>query len=114
MVRILTLGAAAVEPIGEYASRGARSGELARGVGDAHVHLVRLEAGGEIGPHRTGFGQLWVVLDGTGWVSDSNDVRTPIAAGQMAYFPRGTRHAKGAFSALVALMVQIGDLTLTE
>jgi quercetin dioxygenase-like cupin family protein len=111
-MELLDLRTGAATPITDYASRAAWSATWAHGDGEAHVSTVRLAPGGLIGPHPTGFAQLFVVLEGTGWVSGVDDVRVPITAGQAAYFPRGVRHAKGATTDLVALMIQVYDLAL--
>ena len=71
-----------------------------RGV-DAHMELMThgglfdFEAGGEIGEHETGFGQLFVVVDGAGWVVSGSD-RHEVGIGDAVFLPRGVMHAKGS------------------
>lgn len=101
-------------PIAEFHSHGAESAELATGCGDAHVHIVRIVAGGEIGPHVAGFGQLFVCVEGSGWVAGANDERVPISSGEVAYFPRGERHSKGSAEGLRALIIQVRELELCD
>jgi len=96
--------------ITQFASHGATSVDLGHGDGEAHVHVVHLDPGGEIGPHRTGFGQLFVVVRGRGWVREADGPRVEIDAGQAAYFERGIVHSKGSEDGLTALMVQVADL----
>jgi|ERR1700704_624389 quercetin dioxygenase-like cupin family protein len=96
--------------ITEYASRGATSVELAHGDGDAFVRVVHVHAGGEIGPHTAEFGQLFVVVTGSGWIKEADGPRLEIDAGEAAYFPRGTVHAKGSDHGMTALMVQVRHL----
>ncbi len=83
------------------------------GVGEAHVHTVRIDAGGGLTPHPTGFAQLFVPLAGAGWVSGPDDVRVPLSVGEGAFFARGERHAKGSDTGLLALMIQVRDLAPT-
>ena len=97
-------------PIVAFASRDASAAELAAGSGEAHVHVVHIAAGGEIGPHVTGFGQLFVCLDGSGWVAGDDGERVSISAGEAAYFARGEGHSKGSATGLRALMIQVYDL----
>ena len=61
---------------------------LGEGRGEAHVYCVRIEPGGAIGPHEAGYGQLFLVVAGSGWVSGNDGVRRPIAAGQGAWVER--------------------------
>ena len=109
-MRILDLGRDRAAPVDAYASRGAASLTLGGGRGEAHVHALHFEAGGGIGRHRAGFGQLFVVLSGSGWVEGDDGAREQIGEGQAAWFARGEMHAKGSEEGLVALMIQVADL----
>ena len=97
----------------DFQSTGAASVELAAGLGDAHVHLVEIAAGGEIGPHVAGFGQLLVCMAGEGWAASADGIRVPLHLGQAAYFARGERHSKGSTTGLRALIVQVRDLNVS-
>jgi quercetin dioxygenase-like cupin family protein len=97
--------------ITEFASHGAASIDLAHGDGDAHVYLLRIDPGGEIGTHEAGFGQLLVVVEGRGWIREADGPRVEVDAGQAAYFPRGTVHSKGSDHGMTAVMVQVRDLS---
>jgi quercetin dioxygenase-like cupin family protein len=96
--------------ITNYASRGASSVDLAHGDGEAHVYVVHVDAGGEIGPHEAGFGQLFVVVSGSGWVREADGPRVEVDAGQAAFFGRGTVHSKGSDGGMTAVMIQVTDL----
>ena len=84
---------------------------LGWGSGESHAYAVHLGPGGEIGLHEAGFGQLFVVVDGTGWVATQDD-RVDVTAGQAVMIDRGTVHAKGSVDGLVAIMIQILDLEI--
>ena len=56
-------------PISEYESHGAHALPLGAGRGEGHVYRVRIAPGGAISPHVAGFGQLFLVVSGSGWVS---------------------------------------------
>jgi quercetin dioxygenase-like cupin family protein len=111
-VIVFSLEAAPATPVLDFQSRSAVAAELAAGNGPAHIHLVRIDAGGEIGPHVAGFGQLFVALDGTGWVCGEDGERVSVSPGQVAYFARGERHAKGSDRGLRAMIIQVRDLHL--
>ena len=89
----------------------AHAASIALGSGEAYVRVLRLGAGSRVAPHETGFGQLFVPIDGDGWVSQGSD-EVKIRVGQAAYFPRGVTHAKGSETGMVALMIQVDDLDL--
>ena len=64
-----------------------------------------------IGPHEAGFGQLYLEVDRSGWVSGADAVPRRVGAGQGAYIGRGEVHAKGSDAGLTAIMVQLADLS---
>jgi quercetin dioxygenase-like cupin family protein len=71
---------------------------------------VYFEAGGVIGPHEAGFGQLFLPLAGSGWVAGADGEHVAIGEGEAAFISRGEVHAKGSETGLTALMVQVRDL----
>ena len=108
-MQILPFDATVARAIETYGARGASSVPLGSGTGPADVYVVRFEAGGDIGAHDTGFGQLFIVVDGAGWVSGADDVRVSIVAGHAAYFPRDPAR-EGSDTGMTAVMVQVHDL----
>lgn len=94
----------------DFQSRDSGAAELATGSGEAHIHIVHIAAGGEIGPHVTGFGQLFFCLDGSGWVASADGQRVSISCGQVAYFARGEQHSKGSAEGRRTLIIQVHDL----
>jgi len=109
-MRVIRLSPAHAEPIHLFEAVGASSELLANGRGEAHIHWVRFEPGGRIGEHPTGFGQLFFVVDGSGWAAGADGRRVEIRAGQCVCFERGERHSKGSDGGMTALMVQVSDL----
>lgn len=97
-------------PIQKYESSGAAALPIASGHGDTHVNYVQFEPGGVIGPHPTGFAQLFIVSQGSGWVAGEDGVRTPISTGQYAYYRKGELHSKGTDKGMAAIMVQVDSL----
>ncbi len=95
----------------EYENVGARAASVAFGRGDAYVRLLSLDAGGWVEPHEAGLGQLFVPIEGTGWVSEGSE-RAAIRVGQAAYFSRGVIQAKGSDTGMIALLIQLDDLNL--
>lgn len=94
-------------------ARDTEAASIAFGLGEAHVRVLRMEAGGEVGEHETGSGQLLVPIDGSGWVREGGDQRT-VEVGSAAYLPRGVIHAKGSerLSSLSAVARPLGQLLL--
>ncbi len=89
--------------------RGAAAASVAFGDGEAHVRVLRLDPDGEIGPHETGLGQLFVPVHGSGWVRLGDD-EAQVRVGEAVYFPSGVVHAKGSHTGMMALVIQVKDL----
>jgi quercetin dioxygenase-like cupin family protein len=103
-----TAGREALIPV--YESHGAYALPLGEGRGEGHVYCVRIAPGGAIGPHEAGFGQLFLVVAGSGWISGADGVPRPFGAGRGAFIPRGEVHAKGSATGMTAIMVQLTEL----
>jgi quercetin dioxygenase-like cupin family protein len=98
--------------IREFKSVGATAVRLGGGAGEAHVYCVRFEPGGKIGEHQAGFGQLFLVVEGSGWVTGEGEARVELSAGQAACFARGEVHSKGSDAGMTAIMIQVSDLEI--
>ena len=99
------------QPITLFDSQGAFSVPLGDGSGEAHVYCVHLEAGGCIGAHPAGFGQLFLVMEGSGWAAGADGVRVALPAGHGALIERGEVPSKGSERGMTAIMVQVAELT---
>ena len=109
-VRIIDLDGFPTAPILEYQSAAAAAASIAQGQGDGHIHWLRFEPGGVIGPHPAGPAQLLIPLMGTGWVAGPDAVRHAIGPGQVAVVDAGEVHSKGSEGGMRALMVQLTTL----
>jgi quercetin dioxygenase-like cupin family protein len=101
-------------PIHNFDSVAAHSVHLADGQGEAHAYTIHMDAGGHIGTHPAGFGQLFLVVSGSGWVVGGDGQRAELACGQAAYIERGERHSKGSDTGMTAVMLQVRDLQLAS
>jgi quercetin dioxygenase-like cupin family protein len=103
-----------LEHVSTYESRRTSAVRVADGHGEAHAYWLQFEAGGAIGRHEAGYGQLFIVLAGHGWVSGREGDRLEVAAGDVVLFDRGEQHAKGSDTGMTAVMVQVRDLAATD
>ncbi len=111
MLRVLRFGPRHASPIEQFDAVAASAVHLGEGSGEAHAYAIHIEAGGEIGFHTAGYGQLFIVIEGDGWVA-TPDASVELAAGEAVQIEKGTMHAKGSASGLVAIMVQIRNLAV--
>jgi quercetin dioxygenase-like cupin family protein len=97
-------------PIDLFDAVAASNVHLASGRGDAHVYCLYFGPGSSIGAHPAGYAQMFLIVEGEGWVADSDGTRTPIVAGQGAYFSPGEVHSKGSDAGMTVIMVQTDEL----
>ena len=109
MTRILRFDSSVADEVESFGARSTSSVHLGSGSGESHAYVLHFDADGEIGEHETGFGQLFVVIDGAGWVV-SGDERHDVEVGDAVFLPRGVVHAKGSATGMTAVMVQMFDL----
>jgi quercetin dioxygenase-like cupin family protein len=111
-VKILRPQVGSASPIGArpFAVERVASVDVAVGDGEAHAYVLYFDAGGLIGRHEAGFGQLFFAVSGDGWVAGDDGVRQPLREGEVAFIARGEVHSKGSDTGLTALMVQVRNL----
>lgn len=68
------------------------------GAEQTRVHIARYERDSLLGRHPTKLWQLFIVIDGSGWVSGSDEVRFPISAGQWFFGIQEKSMNRGATS----------------
>jgi quercetin dioxygenase-like cupin family protein len=105
-VRVVEFTPELAEPISLFESVASSSVEIGGGSGEMHVYAVHFNANAQIGVHPTGFCQLFLVVQGSGWAAGEDGQRINLRAGQGAFFERGEMHSKGSETGMVAIMVQ--------
>ncbi len=99
--------------IEQFAASGASSVELAHGTGELHAYAIHVVPGGAIGPHPAGFDQLFLVVQGSGWVAGADGVRVSVGTHRGAFVPRGEVHSKGSETGMLAVMLQASAFLMT-
>jgi hypothetical protein len=69
-----------------------------------------LAPGGQVGRHPASVAQLFLVVNGEGWVEGEAGPRQPITAGQAALWAAGETHAAGTEAGLTAIVFEGEDL----
>jgi hypothetical protein len=69
-----------------------------------------VEVGGRLGRHPTVLAQLYCVVQGTGWVSGSDDERTNLAAGQAALWNPGEQHESGTDAGMAVVVLEASSI----
>jgi len=105
-VRLLDFGAARAFAISGFGSRSAAASPLTLPDGDAHVVCLRIGAGGVLGRHPASVDQIFVVVEGEGWVRDPDGERVPVTAGKAVYWEAGEEHESGSDTGMTAIVVE--------
>jgi quercetin dioxygenase-like cupin family protein len=105
-VRVVQFTPELAEPISLFESVASSSVAVGHGTGEVHVYAVHFKANAQIGAHPTGFCQLFLVIQGSGWAAGEDGQRMNLSAGQGVFFEKGEVHSKGSETGMVAVMVQ--------
>lgn len=92
--------------INHYDSSGFVITKVAHLFDDAVVNCAHLDANGTIGYHQATIPQLFLVVQGEGWVRDETPHRISIKAGQAAYWEKGEWHESGTETGMMALIIE--------
>lgn len=113
-IRLVDFTRQSARSIEQFASSGASSVALVHGNGESHAYAVYFVPGGTVGPHPAGFDQLFLVIEGSGWVAGADGVRISVGTNHGAFVPKGEVHSKGSETGMLALMLQASKFSLAE
>jgi quercetin dioxygenase-like cupin family protein len=97
-------------PIQQYGSQKASVTPVGISESAAQVHCIYLESGGVLGLHPAGSNQLFLVVQGQGWVRCGDSPETPVHAGQAVFWRAGELHETHSQDELVALVIEAEGL----
>jgi len=102
------------ESIDRFDSTGFVISKIVRALDEAVINCSYLAPKGVIGFHPTTTDQLFVVVQGEGWVRGTEQERTPIKAGQIAYWQKDEWHESGTDTGLTAILIEGKQLDLSR
>jgi mannose-6-phosphate isomerase-like protein (cupin superfamily) len=105
-LKIMDFSAERALPISGLGSRDVAAVPLTLPDGEAHVVCLRLGAGGVLRRHPASVDQLFVVVEGDGWVAGGDGERVPVAAGTAIHWDAGEEHESGSEAGLTAIVVE--------
>ena len=105
-MNIFRFDLAAGKNIEAYGSSGFTLSKIARLPGESDIKCAYLPKG-IIGYHQAAQDQLFLVVQGEGWVrGESPETRRPIQAGQAAFWEAGEWHESGTETGMVAILIE--------
>ena len=105
-MKIFDFDSAPARLIDQFGSTAANATPLTAPEGDAHVVCIRLGPGGLLGRHAAQSAQLFVVVQGEGWVSGADGEQQPVNAGTAAFWEAGEEHESGSDSGMTVIVVE--------
>lgn len=94
-----------------FGSHGLTLTRILHAAGPTVTSAMWLAPGGSVGRHPASDGQLFLVVQGAGWVEGGDGARQPIAAGEAALWDDGEEHASGTEGGMTALVIEGDALT---
>lgn len=94
----------------EYGSRNITMMQLARSVdgGEFRSHFAWCRPNSLLGKHSANLWQLYVVVDGSGWVAEDDGRRVSMASGEAVLWSPGEIHESGSDDGMLVVIVQSG------
>jgi hypothetical protein len=79
---------------------------IQRAPGQLQIGCMRIGPQGRVGAHQADGPQLFLVVQGSGWVRDTRDERTPISAGMAAFWSDAEWHESGSDSGMTVIVIE--------
>ncbi|MGW6657239.1 cupin domain-containing protein [Rhodococcus sp. NPDC055024] len=92
----------------EYGSRNITMMQLARSVdgGEFRSHFAWCRPNSLLGKHSAKLWQLFVVVDGSGWVAEADGRRVAMSSGDAVLWSPGEIHESGSDEGMLVVIVQ--------
>jgi len=92
--------------IDQYKSSGFVISRIVHLPDKAGIHCAYLEPNGVIGYHQATVPQLFLVVQGEGWVRGESPERVSIQAGQAAYWDQDAWHESGTGTGMTVIIIE--------
>jgi quercetin dioxygenase-like cupin family protein len=94
----------------EVTAPGSISARVRRLAAEAHAAVIEIAPGGVVARHPAVGSQLFVVVQGSGWVSGANGAPEAIQSGEAVLWDPGEEHESGSEEGMTALVVEAESL----
>lgn len=113
MMRIYRFDAGVGMPIIQFNSQNVVVARGVRTINFTQSGVMHLGAGGVLGYHQAALPQLFMVIQGEGWVRGETNACVPIKPGQAAFWTKGEWHESGTAAGMSAIVVESDSLDPT-
>jgi len=99
-------------PIQQYGSQKAAFTTIANAAANAQIAFLYISEDGFVGYHQAASDQLFLIVEGSGWVAGADRHQETITAGHAAFWKRGEWHESGSETGMTVLVVEADALDL--
>ncbi|HZT44128.1 MAG TPA: hypothetical protein VFA07_18330 [Chthonomonadaceae bacterium] len=102
--------------VGFFSERSARVivSRIASTIGDTRISCLHFGPAGRYGYRRVLQSQLFLIVQGEGWVCDEEGEQVPLPAGQAAFWAAGEWYEAGTETSMTVMIVESEKLDPTE
>ncbi len=100
--------------IRQYGSVNVGFSGIARILSAAQIGAIHFSPGGTVGYHQAVTRQLFLVVEGSGWVRGGTEERSPISAAQAVLWEQGEWHESGSEPGMTAIVIEADDISLLD
>ncbi|MFJ7666225.1 cupin domain-containing protein [Lysinibacillus sp. NPDC097195] len=100
--------------IRRYNSLHAFYSKIIKTVEPTSIGFIYIEAGGVVGLHEAPVPQLFIVIEGEGWVCDENGGKQHVKKGDGVFWKMGQAHQSGSDKGLTALVIESTQIDLPK
>ena len=96
--------------ISNYNSVSAFYSKLMKTASPTNIGFINIERGGIVGYHHAPVPQLFLVIEGEGWVEGEDKKRIMLKSGEGVFWAKDEGHISGTETGLTALVLQSEEL----
>jgi quercetin dioxygenase-like cupin family protein len=107
-MKLLQFGPQVGRPISDFGSVNVMITPIQRAPGQVQIGCFHIGPQGRVGYHQAVGPQVFLVMQGSGWVRDESSEHIPISAGMAAFWSDGEWHESGSESGMTVIVIE-GD-----
>jgi quercetin dioxygenase-like cupin family protein len=109
-MKIFQFGLDDSQPMEKYQSKSIRYSRIIQTIEQSTIGCIHIEPEGTVGYHEAPIPQLFLVVQGQGWVRGEKSNRTIVSAGDAVYWEKGEGHESGSELGMSAIIIQSDKL----
>ena len=97
-----------------YDSHAIGFARVLKSVQGANVGVMHIDAGGVVGYHQAIGQQLFMIVQGSGWVTGTDRMHVHVEPGQAAFWIDAEWHESGSDTGMLAVLIEAASLEPAE